>query len=259
MKLNGHMKNIFIALPIPVILLIIWELLGQNGYVNQSILPPPSMLFETFAAMIKSTKLLEHSFISIVRVFEGFTIGSILAIAFGILLGFNKKLERSLSIIIGFLRPIPTLAWIPLLILWLGIDEASKVTLIAIGTFWTVFVSVAQGIKYVDKQLLEVAYILEKNRWILLTKVILPSALPSIFSGLRAGIDMAWRSVVGAELIAASAGLGFLISYARDVSQTDVIFVGIFSIGFIGIVIEGLIKQIEKRLLRWNIQNHDKQ
>jgi len=257
MNLNNHIKNILIALPVPIILFVIWEVLSQNGYVNVSILPPPSMLFETLIEMIKSTELLKHAFVSIIRVLEGFSIGSILAITLGILLGFNKKLERSLRLIIGFLRPIPTLAWIPLLILWLGIDEASKVTLIAIGTFWTVFVSVAQGIKYVDKQLLEVAYILEKNRWTLLTKVILPSALPSIFSGLRAGIDMAWRSVVGAELIAASAGLGFLISYARDVSQTNVIFVGIFAIGFIGIVIEGLIKQIEKRLLRWNVQNHN--
>lgn len=258
MNLNGHVKNTLIALPVPIILLIVWELLSQNGYFNVSILPPPSMLFNTLAEMITSTELLEHSFISIIRVLEGFIIGSTLAVTFGILLGFNKKLEHSLSLIIGFLRPIPTLAWIPLLILWLGIDEASKVTLIAIGTFWTVFVSVTQGIKYVDKQLLEVAYILEKNRWTLLTKVILPSALPSIFSGLRAGIDMAWRSVVGAELIAASAGLGFLISYARDVSQTDVIFVGIFAIGFIGITIEGIIKQVEKRLLRWNMQNHNK-
>lgn len=255
MNFKGYFKNTLFALPVPIIIFVIWEYLSRGGYVNVSILPPPSMLFETLVDMIKSKELLEHSLVSIIRVLEGFVIGSVLAIVFGILLGFNKKLERSLSLIVGFLRPIPTLAWIPLLILWLGIDEASKVTLIAIGTFWTVFVSVAQGIKYVDKQLLEVAYILEKNHWTLLTKVILPSALPSIFSGLRAGIDMAWRSVVGAELIAASAGLGFLISYARDVSQTDVIFVGIFAIGFIGIVIEWLIKQIEKRLLRWNVQN----
>lgn len=255
MNLKGYVKNILFALPVPILIFIIWELLSRDGYVNESILPPPSLLFETLVAMIKSKELVEHSLVSIFRVLKGFFIGSVLAILFGIFLGFNKKLERSLSLIVGFLRPIPTLAWIPLIILWLGIDEASKVTLIAIGTFWTVFVSVAQGIKYVDQHLLEVAHILEKNHWTLLTKVVLPSALPSIFSGLRAGIDMAWRSVVGAELIAASAGLGFLISYARDVSQTDVIFVGIFAIGFIGIIIEWLIKEIEKRLLRWNIQN----
>ena len=205
--------------------------------------------------MLKSRELIGHAFISVLRVLEGFTIGSILAIGLGIALGFSPKLEQSLSLIIGFLRPIPVLAWIPLLILWLGIDEASKVTLIAIGTFWTVFVNVAQGIKFVDKQLLEVARILEKDRWTLLVKVILPSALPSIFSGLRAGMDMAWRSVVGAELIAASAGLGYLISYARDVSQTDVIFVGIFSIGLIGILIEAILKRVEDRLLKWNV-NH---
>lgn len=257
MNFRKQLKNILMALPVPIIIFIAWEILSKNRVINPSILPPPSILFATLFDMLQSGDLLKHAFVSVLRVLEGFAIGAVLAIVLGVVLGFSKKLEQLLSLVIGFLRPIPVLAWIPLLILWLGIDEASKVTLIVIGTFWTVFVNVAQGIKFVDKQLLEVAYVLEKDRWILLSKVILPAALPSIFSGLRAGMDMAWRSVVGAELIAASAGLGFLISYARDVSQTDVIFVGIFAIGVIGIIIEWIFKQVEKRLLRWNVQSHE--
>lgn len=257
MNFRKNITNILIALPVPIVFIIVWELLSQNGIVNPAVFPPPSIIFSTFWEMTKSTELIHHAIISVWRVLQGFFIGSVLAIILGVVLGFSHRTEKMLSFVIGFLRPIPTLAWIPLLILWMGIDEASKVTLIVIGTFWTVFVNVAQGIKYVDKQLLEVATILEKDRWTLLTKVILPAALPSIFGGLRAGMDMAWRSVVGAELIAASVGLGFLISYAREVSQTDVIFVGIIAIGIIGIIIEWIFKQLEKYFLKWNVQSHD--
>lgn len=135
----------------------------------------------------------------------------------------------------------------------MGIDEASKVTVIAIGSFWTVLVNVIQGIRNTDKKYLEVATILEKNKFTLFTKVILPAALPSIFTGLRVGIDVSWRSVVGAELIAAASGIGYMIMYARELSQTDVMLAGVFSIGITGLLIDYSLKKLEKRLLKWNV------
>jgi sulfonate transport system permease protein len=138
----------------------------------------------------------------------------------------------------------------------MGIDEGSKIAVISIGSFWTLFVNVVQGIRDVDKKYLEVATTLEKDRMTLITKVILPAALPSIFTGVRVGIDVAWRSVVAAELIAASSGIGYMIMYARELSQIDVVLIGIFSIGVTGIVIEQLLKLLEKRLLRWNVNIH---
>ncbi|MEG2353584.1 MAG: ABC transporter permease [Clostridium sp.] len=208
---------------------------------------------KTFFTMISNGELMDHIGISILRVLEGFFIGAMLAIVVGILCGLYKKVDDYLSLVIGFLRPIPILAWTPLLILWLGIDESSKVALIVIGTFWTVLLNVVSGIKSTDRKLMEVASILEKDNRTLLLKVILPSSLPAIFTGLRSGIDMAWRSVVGAEMIAASKGIGFLITYAREISQPDVMIVGMICIGIIGILIEKLLAFFEKHLLKWNV------
>lgn len=236
-----------------VIIIAFWEIASQTGLVRKSILPPPSRIMKTFVSILMSGELMGHIGISILRVLEGFVIGAILALIVGILCGLYKKVDDYLSLIIGFLRPIPVLAWTPLLILWLGIDEASKIALIAIGTFWTVLLNVVAGIKGTDNKLLEVAAILEKDKKTLLFKVILPSALPSIFTGMRSGIDMAWRSVVGAEMIAASRGIGFLITYSREISQPDVMIVGMICIGIIGIIIEKLLKIAEKRLLKWNM------
>ena len=190
------------------------------------------------------------------RVAQGFIIGAGLGILVGVQVALSRKLQTAVSLIFGVLRPIPVIAWIPVLILWMGIDEGSKITVIAIGSFWTVLVSVIEGIKNVDKKFLEVATILEKDHITLLTKVILPAALPAIFTGVRVGIDVAWRSVVAAELIAAASGIGYMIMYARELSQIDVVLVGVLSIGFTGIIIEQLLQLLEKRLLRWNVNIH---
>ena len=134
----------------------------------------------------------------------------------------------------------------------MGIDEGSKITVIAIGSFWPVFLNTLQGVRQTDDEYLEVAKVLEKSKWVLVTQVILPSALPSIFTGLRIGMGIAWASVVGAELIAASSGIGFMILYAREVSQPDVVLVGVAAIGLTGLIIDSLIQKFENILLKWN-------
>ena len=143
----------------------------------------------------------------------------------------------------------------PLIILWLGISETTKTSIIAIGCFWPVLLNVIAGVKSVDKKYLEVASILEKNRYQTLVKVVLPSALPSIFTGLRIGIGMAWGAVVAAEVIASTSGIGFLLMYSREMWQPDITFVGTFSIGIIGLLIERLFKYIEDHLIKWNVNN----
>jgi sulfonate transport system permease protein len=145
------------------------------------------------------------------------------------------------------------IAWIPLLILWLGIGEEPKVTVIAIGSFWPVLLNTIQGIHSVDPKLLEVASILEKSKWTVVTKVVLPSALPSIFTGIRLGIGSAWTCVVAAEMIAASQGIGFLITYAREMTQVHVVLVGVFSIGLIGLLIDTLILKLQNHILKWSV------
>lgn len=247
------LKGNMIALVVPLVLLATWETFSRLGYIRPTILPAPSVIAKTLLEMLKSGEIFLHLGVSILRVAQGFVLGASLGIIVGIIVALSVKIAKAVSLIFGVLRPIPVIAWIPALILWLGIDEASKITVIAIGSFWTVLINVIQGIKNTDKKYLEVATILEKNRYTLLTKVILPSALPSIFTGLRVGIDVSWRSVVAAELIAAASGIGYLINYARELSQTDAMLVGVLSIGITGMLIDFFLKKFEKRLLRWNV------
>ncbi len=255
-KLMAWVHKNYLALVLPVVLLAVWEAASRLGLIQATLLPRPSAIAEVLVELIKSGELLVNLGISIIRVTEGFIIGATLGVLVGVQVALVPKLRIAVSLIFGVLRPIPVIAWIPVLILWMGIDEGSKITVIAIGSFWTILVNVVEGIKNVDKKYLEVATILEKDRKTLLLKVILPAALPAIFTGVRVGIDVAWRSVVAAELIAASSGIGYMIMYARELSQIDVVLVGVFSIGCTGIIIDKLLKMLETRLLSWNVNIH---
>jgi sulfonate transport system permease protein len=242
-----------LPLVVPALILLTWELLSRRGFIRPTILPAPSAIWLTFKEMALSGELFTHLETSLGRVFQGFSLGAGLGIAAGVMIGLSPTVERSLVLVTGLLRPIPIIAWVPVLILWMGIDESSKVTVIAIGSFWPVLLSVIHGIRNTDRRYLEVARVLEKSRLVLLTKVVLPSALPSIFTGLRIGIGIAWMSVIGAELIAASSGIGYMIMYARELSQPDVMLVGVISIGITGLVIDYALRKVESRLLKWNI------
>lgn len=251
------LKSNAIALIVPIVILLIWEILSKKGFIKGTQLPAPSVIAETLIDLIRTREIFMHLGVSILRVTEGFLIGGVLGVFAGVQMALFKNINKAFSLIVGVLRPIPVIAWIPVLIIWMGIDEGSKITVIAIGSFWTILVSVIQGIKNVDKKYLEVARILEKDYFTLLFKVVLPAALPAIFTGVRVGIDVAWRSVVAAELIAATKGIGFMIMYARELSQIDVVLVGVFSIGITGIVIDKLLVLAERKFLKWNVNTSE--
>jgi sulfonate transport system permease protein len=237
---------------LPTIVILVWEILGRRGVINRSVFPYPSRIIETYAEMIQKGNLQKHLLVSAQRVIKGFCVGSILGLSVGITVGLSRQANDLTISLLGLLRPIPMIAWIPLLILWLGIDESSKVTLISIGTFWPMMINSSRGIRNCDKKLLEVGIILEKSRWQMLTKVVLPSAFPFIFTGMRLGIGSAWTCVVTAEAIAASAGIGYMIMYARELSQPPVMFTGVITIGVVGLLLDMILLKIEKRVLRWN-------
>lgn len=208
MKKKWDFSKILLALALPVLLLFLWQYMGDTGRLNTIILPTPATLAATCKRMIVKGTLQKNLSISFGRVMKGYLIGLTAGLSLGIILGISSRLNTMLSVITGILRPIPIIAWVPILILFLGIDEEYKVAMIAIGSFWPILINTINGIVNVNKKNIEVANMFEKSRIEILLEVILPEAVPSIFTGMRLGIGTAWSCVVGAEMLAAASGIG---------------------------------------------------
>lgn len=243
--------NWVLLLVTPIAFVILWQILSDRGIIHSSILPSPKKIVNTFFSLLDSGKLYQHLSISAVRVLIGFVIGALFGVAIGILGGLFEKIDKATAVILGVLRPIPTIGLVPLFILWFGIGEESKIIIIAIGTFWSVLLNTENGIKNTNSKFLEVARMLEKGKFTVLMKIVLPAAIPSVFTGLRLGLSAAWRSLIGAEMIAATRGIGFMISYSRELAQPDVMFVGLLVIGLVGIFIDVIILKVQQKLIYW--------
>lgn len=248
---RNSLVNFILGIIAPVTIIVLWQIGSGNGKISVAVLPSPIKLVETFGSLIRTGKLWSELLVSIVRVLKGFGMGACLGIIIGILMGLFPNLNRVLSSLVSIFRPIPMIAWVPILILWTGIGEMSKVMVIAIGAFWPILLNTIHGIVTVDARYLEVADILEKNKWKKMSKIILPSALPSIFTGLKLGISTSWSCVVAAEMIAASKGIGFMISYSREMGQANNMYAGIITISVVGVLIDAVIKRMQKKVLKW--------
>ena len=235
----------------PVLLIALWQILGDAGVINGIIVPTPLRIVQCFISQFASGKLVRDIGASIYRVLMGFFAGSIAGLVLGILCGLNKKINSVFAVVFGVLRPIPMIGMVPLMILWFGIGETSKIIVIAIGTFWSVSMNTQSGIANVSGRLFEVARLLKKSKLVVLTQIVIPSAIPSIFTGLRLGISMAWKTVLAAEMLGATKGIGHLIEYARELAQPDKMFVGLLSIGLIGLLVDSIILAIQKKLIYW--------
>jgi sulfonate transport system permease protein len=188
---------------------------------------------------------------STARVAIGFGIGAALALAIGALVGLSRRAESLLDPSFQALRAIPSLAWVPLLLLWLGIDEAPKIVLIAIGAFFPVYLGVASGFRGVDRKLVEVGRLFGFSPLVLVRRVLLPAALPSVLTGLRNGLGLAWMFMVAAELIAASNGLGYLLTDGRETGRADIVLAAIALLALLGKLSDGAMRALERRLLVW--------
>lgn len=238
---------------IPIVILIaVWVLVGVSGHLNTVLLPSFGQVVMTFVNGITSGSLLVAIGISIRRVLLGYLISAVLGIGLGIIIGLSKHMQRLTSLIIQILRPIPPIAWIPLVILWMGIGETSKVFLIFLGGFFTVLINVTDGIRYTDKKLTEVAQVMETPKRKYITQLVIPAAMPSIFTGLRVALGSCWTCVVAAELVASTSGIGYMISNARNFGQMDVVIVGMLTIGIVGKIMDVILNAIGDRILAWN-------
>ena len=246
LKVMSKLKGLFI----PVFALILCEILVKNGFIQPYLLPAPSSLWDSFLEL-STGDLWLHIWTSTWRVFLGFFIGSSLALIFAILVGLNKQAEDFLEPSFSALKSIPSLAWIPLLLLWLGIDETSKITLIAIGAFFPTYTNTVAAIQGVDRKLIEVAQVYRLKYLQQIKEIILPAASPGILTGLRNSLSLAWMFMIAAELIAATQGIGYLLSDGRETSRPEIVIIAIILLAVLGKITDSLMKLAENWLLRW--------
>lgn len=236
------------------VVLVVWAGMAASGLVRPILLPRPLSVLEALTQLVASGELYTHILASVRRIVLGFLIGSLLGVAVGVATGYFESTRRLFRAPIRFLRAIPIYAWIPMLILWFGIGEGSKIIAITMGVFFPVQLNTEEGINNADRRFLEVAQLLKLRSHEIIRKVIVPGALPFIFAGLRQGLARACMVVVVAELIAATAGLGFLISDARLLFRPDMMIVGMVAIGIVGILLDQAIGLVERRMLRWSVR-----
>jgi sulfonate transport system permease protein len=214
-------------------------------------LPPPPVVLDAALGMWRRGLLQADLVATLLRVVEGFALGSIVAIALGTLTGLSRRADAMLEPTLQALRTVPTLAWAPLLLLWLGIDDPPRVTLVAIGAFFPVYVNLVAGISGVDRKLVEVARVFDLGEWEIARRVVLPAALPELLTGLRLGATQAWLFVVVAEFFGASQGLGFRLTDSQQSTRVDLMFVAIVALAVLGKATDALIRLVERRVLRW--------
>lgn len=249
--LTLRFKKLFLALLIPVFLIVLWEASVAFELVPNTLVASPSQVIKEFFTLLVNGKLFIHSAISLYRLAFGFVIGSAFGLALGVIVGVSKLGERLIAPTLQLLAPVPPIAWIPLLIILLGIGEASKVGLLIVGSALVVYLNTVQGIRSTDEKLIDIARVYKKSATQLISKVLLPSATPYIFTGLRLALGLSWILLIAAEVIASSRGLGWLIWDARNFSRPDDMIVGMIAIGFLGAVSDAVLVAIEKRFTSW--------
>ncbi|MGQ0465262.1 MAG: ABC transporter permease [Sporichthyaceae bacterium] len=235
---------------VPLLLLLLWDLIARAGVFRPDQLPPPAQVWEAGVDLARDGVLWSHTTTSTRRVLVGFAIGGTLGVGVGALVGLSRFAGSLLSPTIGGLRAVPSLAWVPLLVLWLRIGEGSKITLIAIGAFFPAYTTVASALRHVDRHLVEAgrAYGLRGPR--LLTGVLLPAATPSVIAGLRLALAQSFLFLVAAELIASSQGLGFLLIDSQNNGRTDRLVLAIVLLAILGKTTDALLGIAERWALR---------
>lgn len=239
------------GLILPILLLIGWEILAQVGFFPPNLLPAPTSVISTIWELTLSGELFNHITITLYRVALGFVIGGTVATVLGALTGYSPLINQLLDPLLQSLRSIPSLAWVPLFILWMGIYETSKVALIAVGVFFPVYLNLMSGVQGVDRKLVEVGKVYRFNPLQLIRRVFLPATMPAYIVGLRSGLGLGWMFVVAAEIMGASQGLGFLLVDGQTTSRPEIVIASILLFAILGKLTDSAIAYMGKRLLYW--------
>jgi taurine transport system permease protein len=248
----GDRRITFLSLGV---LVLLWVFLTGSGLVDELFLPGPALLWDGLVDLLengyRSRSIWEHAGLSLERVLAGFVTGAFAGTLLGLAMGYNRRIEAFFSPLIEFLRPLPQLAYLVLLVVWFGIEETSQIVLLFLTALPVSAIAAMDGVKGVSLQRLQAARSLGASEWQVFRYVVFPSALHEIFTGARLAIGVVYATLIAAEIIAGSTGLGWMILDAGRFLRSDYVFVGILAIGLAGVLLDRLLLAIEHRIVHW--------
>ncbi|SFX82911.1 taurine transport system permease protein [Paracoccus pantotrophus] len=251
----GDGSSALISLATALALIALWFLVTGMGWVRPLFLPSPAAVWGKFVLAategVSNSTLAQHTLASLGRVLGAFFLALVVAVPVGILMGVNRVVRGLLDPIIEFYRPLPPLAYLPLIIIWLGIGEFPKVFLIFLAIFAPMAIAARAGVRSVSIEQIHAAYAMGASKLQVIFHVILKAALPEIFTGMRIGIGVGWTTLVAAEMVAAHRGLGFMVLNSAEYLASDAVIMGIIVIGILAFAFDLLIRRIERALIPW--------
>lgn len=251
-KIKKNLAEKFIIWIIPILILLAWQVSSQNGWLVSNVMPGLFDVLKAGATLIINGELIHHLIASIKRALLGLIIGGSIGFILGFITGLSKMAENLFDSTIQMIRTIPLLTLVPLIILWFGIDEFSKIFLLAMAVFFPIYLNTFHGIRSVDKDLIEMGKAYGLNSYGLFVNIIFPGAMPSILVGLRMALGFMWLYLVVAETIASSEGIGYMTMNARDFLQTDIMVLGILLYAILGKFSDIFASFLEKKYLKWH-------
>jgi sulfonate transport system permease protein len=237
---------------VPLVILLVWQLACVSGFVPARVMPAPTDVALAGWKLLRSGELVQNIWVSFWRASVGFAIGGSIGFAFGLANGLSELSSKLTDTTLQMVRNVPHLALIPLVILWFGIDESAKLFLVALGVFFPIYLNTLHGIRTVDPQLIEMGRIYGMSNGELFRRVIFPGALPSIFVGVRFALGIMWLTLIVAETIAASSGLGYMAMQAREFMQIDIVVLSILIYALLGKVADSASRVLERLTLSWH-------
>ena len=264
---SPRLTSLFLYIAFPGAVLIVWQILGVAGLYRRAILPPPSDIAQVLFDLVTgftgeagrySGSWLDHTLSSVWRVFAGFLWGGALGTLLGLLIGLSRVVEKLFDPTVQVLRNVPVTAWVPLSLIFFGIGNQPAIFLIGLGAFFPAVLNSTHGVRQLNRTLFKAAQMMGTNQREMLARVILPAAMPSVMTGLRLSMGIAWVLVVVAEILAVRSGLGYLLNDAYQFYRNDVVIASMLSIGILGFLSDRIVVFLRDRMLEWNrLESYD--
>lgn len=237
---------------IPLSIVIVWQGLSSQGILDPSMIPAPASVLAAGVTGIKTGELVRYIGVSVIRVARGFLMASVVGVLSGLALGWIPALRTLMSPFLNFLRQIPPVAWIPVFIMWFGIGEGSKVSVIAYAAFFPVLINTEMSAAQISDNYLELGRVYRFTPLQVLTRIIVPGSLGPVFAGLRLALSSSWRALVAAEMLASASGLGYMIMISRELVRPDVMFLGIVVMGLLGYAVDAGAVRLQRAIAPWS-------